>query len=312
MGTEQWHADIEVTESIVKTCLQDQFPALAPIKSIRCIGEGWDNKVFLINEKIIFRFPRREIAVELIERENNLLKNLQSLFTVDIPKPGYIGHPSIDYPYPFHGYVMIDGVSGCHANLSAQERVASLPILATFLKQLHNINEAEALAIGAKPQLIDRTNLSRMVDSLNERIDKIIARELCSIHRIVFQEEMKKAQEINLSLANKCLVHGDLYCRHLLFNQKKLTGIIDWGDAGINHRSVDLAVIWSFYPKSCHSLFFTMYGEVDSSAWQYARFLALYGMLTVLLYAHDINDALLVTESMDAIKRINPALLVDK
>jgi len=47
MTTEQWQADIEVTEALVKTSIENQFPALAPIATLQYLGEGWDNKVFL-------------------------------------------------------------------------------------------------------------------------------------------------------------------------------------------------------------------------------------------------------------------------
>jgi aminoglycoside phosphotransferase (APT) family kinase protein len=311
MSGEQWHADIEVTETVVKACVQDQFPVLSPIQSIRCIGEGWDNKVFLVNEKIIFRFPRRKIAIELIERENDLLKSLQSMFSLDIPNPQYIGKPTEDYPYPFQGYPMIKGISGCHANLKVQDRITSLPTLAAFLKQLHSIDEQKAFAIGAKPQILERINVKKMVNALNERVEKIIDRKLCRINKVVFQEEITTVQKINLPSHEKCLIHGDLYCRHLFFNDGKLTGIIDWGDAGINNKSVDLSVIWSFYPSTCHSLFFELYGAVDLATWRYARFLALYSMFTTLLYGHDIGDDLLATESRDSIKRINADLFAD-
>src|ERR1700722_16468186 len=190
MSREPWHADIQVTDELVKTCLQDQFSSLAPIKTIQCIGEGWDNKVYLVNEKIIFRFPRRKIGVELIERENCLLKNLQLMFSLDIPNPQYIGHPSKHYPYPFHGYTMIKGISACHANLSLPDRIANLPKLANFLKQLHSIDESKALMLGAKPQMFDRTIASRLVKALTERIDKVMNLTLCRINQEVFQPEM--------------------------------------------------------------------------------------------------------------------------
>ena len=308
MSREPWHADIQITDEFVRTCLQDQFPFLAPIKTMQCIGEGWDNKVFLVNEKIIFRFPRRKIGAELIERENNLLKNLQSMFSLDIPNPQYIGHPTENYPYPFHGYTMIKGISTYHANLSLQDRIANLPKLANFLKQLHGIDESKALSLGAKPQMFDRSIASRLVKALNERIDKVMNQKLCHVNQEVFQQEMIAAQKINLS-DDKCLVHGDLYSRHLLFNEGQLTGIIDWGDVGINHKSIDLSVIWSFYPRHCHSLFFELYGTVDSATWQYARFVALHVMFAMLLYGHDIGNEFLMTESMDTIKRINMDLL---
>jgi len=309
MNNEQWHADIEVNKALVQACLQDQFPSLMPIKSLRCIGEGWDNSVFLINETIVFRFPRRKIAIKLIENENNLLKNLQSRFEVTIPYPEYIGQPTTRYPYPFHGYSLIKGISGCHAQLNNQQRIANLPALAHFLKQLHSIDEKNALALGAKLQVFDRTNVIQTVNTLRERVDKILARNICHINQTVFEQETAIISQLKLS-DERCLVHGDLYCRHLLFDHATLTGIIDWGDAGINHRAVDLSVMWSFYPESAHPHFFQLYGKVDATTWQYARFLGLYIMLTVLLYGHDIDDNLLVTEAKQAVNRINSALLI--
>ena len=310
MASEQWHADILITGEIAKKCIENQFPVLMPITAIRCIGEGWDNKVFLVDEHIIFRFPRRKIAVETITRENTVLKNIQILnLDVEVPNPKYIGYPTSLYPYPFHGYEMLQGVSGCHAQLSMQDRISSLARLAHFLKRLHSVDKSQAIAMGAEAQLFDRTNTSKAVNALNERVEKITVRKIVNIDKDQFQHEMKQIQKINLPADDKCLVHGDLYCRHLMFNNGQLTGIIDWGDTGINNESIDLSVIWSFYPASCHQQFFEIYGAVDPVTWQYARFFAIYSAFTIMLYGYDIDDTLLVQEAIDTIKRINPALL---
>lgn len=309
--TEEWHADIQITDELVRDCLREQFRLLVPIKSIRHIGEGWDNNAFLVNEKNIFRFPRRKVAVELIERENKVLNNLPTFENLAVPTPKYIGHPSPRYPYPFQGYDMIMGVSAYQAHLSDQERIASLVTFTKFLKQLHTIDEAHALALGAAPQVFDRTAVSKAVATLHERATKIMARKICRINEEHLQQEMALPQQLSLPYHDKCLVHGDLDCRHLIFNKKQLTGVIDWGDMGINNKSIDLAAIWSFYPSSCHSQFFKFYGVVDPATWQYARFLGLYTDFTLMLYGADMGDALLVTEAISAVKRINASLLID-
>ena len=74
----------------------------------------------------------------------------------------------------------------------------------------------------------------RAINSLSERVEKINTRNIASINLSVFNEEMKTASGISLP-KTKVLVHGDLYCRHLMFDQEKLVGIIDWGDVGINN-----------------------------------------------------------------------------
>jgi aminoglycoside phosphotransferase (APT) family kinase protein len=316
MAIEQWHPDIEVTEDLVSIAIEDQFPDLAPIKTIKCIGAGWDNKAFLVNNQIVFRFPHRQIAVALIERENCVLKKLnliinQEKTNIKIPNPLYIGMPSVIYPYMFHGYHIIKGVSGCHAGLTMQERIASLRPLALFLKQLHAITEKQAIVFGGKLQLYDRTKVDSVVAALDERVDKIVDRKIVGINKALYQAEMQKGKKIKLPIDDKVLVHGDLYCRHMMFNQGMLTGIIDWGDVGINNRAVDLAVIFSFYPEDTYKIFFDIYGEVDSHTWAYARFLGLNSALLVMLYAHDIGDVLLVKEAINAIKRINPELILN-
>ncbi|WP_408005676.1 phosphotransferase [Rickettsiella massiliensis] len=45
------------------------------------------------------------------------------------------------------------------------------------------------------------------------------------------------------------LVHGNLYYKHLLFQQGQLSGVIDWGDMSISHPVVDYAILWSFSQK---------------------------------------------------------------
>ena len=55
MAHEQWHPEIEITDNLVKICIEEQFPALAPIKTIQLIGQGWDNKVFLIDDTIMVK-----------------------------------------------------------------------------------------------------------------------------------------------------------------------------------------------------------------------------------------------------------------
>jgi len=190
------------------------------------------------------------------------------------------------------------------------ERIRSITKLAKFLKFLHSISENEAVKIGAKPQVFDRTKTDGIVKALNERVDKISARDITYINKSVFHHEMSIAKSINLP-PNKVLVHGDLYCRHLMFHEGELTGVIDWGDVGINSPAIDLAVIFSFYPPITHQTFLDVYGKVDEKTWNYARFLGLHSAITFMLYGHDVGDALLVAEAINAIKRINPLLFVE-
>jgi aminoglycoside phosphotransferase (APT) family kinase protein len=304
---EEWHADIDITEDLVVRCIVESFSELV-IQSICLLGEGWDNKVFLINDSIVFRFPRKKSTAILLEQENQVLQKLE-VKQLLIPRPIYIGKPTSDYPYTFHGYHLIAGENAYCSQLTELERIASLPALANFIRQLHSIDADAALAMGAERQSLDRTEGNKIVDVLTERVMKIIDRQVVSIDMTCFKDEMTIAQTINLDNYPKCLVHGDLDVRHLIFKDKKLFGIIDWGMVGINNKAIDLSLIWGFYSAEQHQQFFDCYGYVESDVWQYARFLAIYSGLSLLVYGADIQDAGLVSEAKMSLRNISPGLL---
>lgn len=307
MAKEEWHPDVDVTDSLANSLIQSQFESIGPIRTLTCIGEGWDNKVYLVNDALIFRFPHREISSQLIARENQVLAHIHDLMPLDVPHPHYHGHPTDTYPFVFHGYQKIEGVSASHAHLTLAQRENSVAPLALFLKALHQIPEETALRYGASHQVFDRSDITRLLTLLEKRVDKLINEKIADIDQTVFNQEITLAKSIKLPTVNT-LVHGDLYSRHLMFNEGRLTGIIDWGDTGINIPAVDLGVVYSFYPPTCHAEFFKIYGTIDSHAHAFARFIGLYIALTVLLYARDMQDRLLESEARQGIQWISPDL----
>lgn len=311
MNTEEWHADIEITEETVKEILHEQFSSLN-IEDIKYMSEGWDNIIFLVNKNIIFRVPRRKAAIRLMERENILLNNLPSFPNIQTPVLKYQIRPTIMHPYPGQCYEMIKGCSGYQASLSEQDRSENIIILANFLKQLHSIDENQAREMGAISQGFgSRANIDETIKVFKERVDEILTRKIIDINMVYLRDEINIVQEMVLPEDN-CFVHGDLDCRHLIFNKKKLTGIIDWGDTDITNRAIDLAIVWTFFPGDCHCKFYEIYGLVDPQIWKFARFLGLYSAFSHVLYSVDLKDNLLFTESTNSIKRINSNLLIDE
>jgi len=67
-----WKPDWVVTPELAKSLVEMAFPTLKPV-SVREFDVGWDNSVFLVNNSFVFRFPRRRIAVPLMETEVRLL-----------------------------------------------------------------------------------------------------------------------------------------------------------------------------------------------------------------------------------------------
>jgi hypothetical protein len=73
----EWTAEVTVDEELARRLIREQFPDLAA-RSARLLAESWDNTVWLVDETRVFRFPRREIAVPLVERDLAVLPHLES------------------------------------------------------------------------------------------------------------------------------------------------------------------------------------------------------------------------------------------
>src|SRR3954470_11857510 len=84
-------------------------------RTLTQIGEGWDNTVWLADERWAFRFPRREVAVPGVERELAVLGELAPQLPLPIPVPEFVGEPGEQFPWPFFGAELVPGVELCDA-----------------------------------------------------------------------------------------------------------------------------------------------------------------------------------------------------
>ena len=175
-----WLAEHAISPEHAAELIGHQFPELAPVTT-RLIGEGWDNMAYMINDKYIFRFPRRKVAVELIENEIRLLPFVQDKVKLQIPVLQFIGEPSDAYPWPFAGYAYLAGRESCDAHLSHDNLCRNAPILAEFLKTLHSIPIAEAEHLGVTYDKRDRVLPSTRLPMINTNLAAINALDLYDI-----------------------------------------------------------------------------------------------------------------------------------
>jgi ribosomal-protein-alanine N-acetyltransferase len=300
-----WLPDFEFKPEELKNFLISKDPVFKNVHMPELIDHGWDNDVYILKaDKIIFRCPRRKIAATLIQRENYALEFLKGKLNLAIPDPYYkfIGPPV--YPYPFHGYRLLDGEAVHKAHLSNNDRASNICDFALFLKKLHSISAEDALNAGVDFQVFDRTNSRNIYEQINQRINTQWFKKEDSLYLSKIKELSDAAMSVTLNKNKLVIVHGDLYCKHLLFKDKKITSIIDWGDVGLNHPVIDLASLYSIFPKSCHDEFYDIYGYISDDIKIYAQFLAIHSALACLDFATTNNDQQLSDESKKAIKEI--------
>lgn len=282
---------IVMEEGLVKEIVKKQFPELK-INVIKKIGEGFDNTVFCLNNEILLRFPRREIAVAILNIERKLLPVIYHQFELKTTVPILDGKPSELFPWPFLGYNFISGKSPIQLNRT--ERILMIEPIANFLKNLHSIGFDELKDINLPNDELRRLDINFRKPQLEKYIQQGIQKKLIEDEQKI-NDYIESLVEIG-SETPLVLVHGDLHFKNMIVNeQNQLEGIIDWGDAHIGNRELDLSIIYSLIPYDMRSAFYEIYGNVSEASKKLAQFKAVYTTIVLLLYANDQKDDSLVS-----------------
>jgi aminoglycoside phosphotransferase (APT) family kinase protein len=262
-----WAAEVVVEEKLVRRLLA-QFPGLE-VRSLRRLAEGWDNSVWVVDERYAFRFPRRAIAIPGVEREIAVLPRLAPLLPLPVPRPVFVSGPVEDYPWPFFGCELLAGIEVGDAALDDDARLEVALELARFLRTLHSVDLDVPLPLdfNGRADMPKRTALAREELAELERLG--LWRAPQRVTRLLDEAERLPPPEPPV------LVHGDLHFRHVLVEGSAPSGVIDWGDVCRSDPAIDLPLLWSFVPPEGRGAFLAAYGEVNEAQLLRARVLAL-------------------------------------
>lgn len=296
----QWEAEQIIEPPMALQLIREQFPELA-VKNIRLLGVGWDNTAFIVDEELIFRFPRRKIALPLLEAEWCALPKLATRLPLPIPIPQWKGLPTANFSWPFIGYRMLPGFTACHANLSEDDRIALAEAIAQFLSILHAIPKSdisECHILGNNQSRIDGTLLTEKIKKSFEELSLLGLLE----NKKELELLVSNLQDFRAPL-NSFVVHGDFYVRHLLVDEKHhLAGVIDWGDIHLGDPAIDLAIAHSFLPIQAHESFRKAYGEISESTWVLAKLRAIYSSTLLILFGYHSGDPTIMREGFRSLK----------
>jgi len=297
----QWEADITLTQEDATRLVERQFPELAPAR-LEPLGTGWDNTAYRVNRRWVFRFPRRHIAVGLLENEARILPRLASHLPLRVPQPVWHGHPEGAYPYPFAGYELLPGVTACAVEWTPGERLRNAPLLGRFLAALHGLPvDDETLAQGPGDELA-RADLRKRAPITLERLAEVEARHP-AVEGAAVRAWVSRLVDTPPWTRRPCWVHGDLYARHLLVDEHHtVTGVLDWGDVHLGDPAIDLTIAFTFLPPEARGAFREAYGDIDEATWNRARFRAFQYGTALLHYGPSVGDEAITRVGWDALR----------
>ncbi len=206
----------------MKDIIEKEFGLI--VHNIIILGEGYDSIAYLVNNEYIFKQSKHNIAKINLKREIQVLNYLKGKITLQIPNIEYYSEK-----YSVCGYKEIKGnklTPSIYRNLSGDEKDMLAQDIALFLRELHSITLPDIE--GLESDIMD--DYCSDYDTLRETIyDKIPDKSkeyIDSLYKRIFDDK-------RISQYDKAICHNDLSCNHIIMQNNRVVGIIDFGDAAI-------------------------------------------------------------------------------
>jgi aminoglycoside 2''-phosphotransferase len=221
--------------------LQACFPSLR-VERYTALGEGWDSVALLVNDQDVFRFAKRPDAAVRQAREAELLPLLADQLPLPIPR---FTHTWADPAWPgkrIVGYRVIPGEQLTPDRARPRHRVTQAAQLGEFVSALHAVPVEAARrhgALGGDAASQREAYRGFFATVRSNMLPLFTAREQAAI--VAFWTQY--LDDDTCFSFTPTVVHRDLITEHVLVDPATghLTGIIDWGDAGIDDPAVDFA-----------------------------------------------------------------------
>ena len=291
-----WDAELTVDEGLARRLLEEQFPDLASLPIVP-LGAGWDNTVYTVGQDWVFRFPRREVVLPGFRLEIDFLPKLAPLLPFAIPVPERIGEPSDAFPWPFFGALKLPGVELGDAPETDRETLAV--DLARFLTTLHRDEAVQAVGRPLPENWTRRADMKLRVPYVLDKLAELDALWRAPARVRALLEDARSLPPPR----PKAVCHGDFHFRHVLVEDGRMRGVIDWIDLCRGEPALDLQIVWSVLPTDARPAFFAEYGDVDEETLLRARVIAFHLAAALLDYGHQEGLPALEREALASLDR---------
>lgn len=264
------------------TTIKQAYPELE-IESVEPNLDGQYNTVLVVNDQLIFRFPRFEAGIEQLALETEILTAVQPYISLNVPNPIYRNFDTAVVGQSFMGYQKIAGGGlwpKVFAGLETAVKARIAEQLATFLRELHQVPIRDLVETPLP--------ISDGVDEWEDVYGRI-EEKLFPYMRLDAAKSVAAHFENYFASGMRyqpCLRHGDFGTGNILYDPEKgqINGIIDFGFTVLGDPATDFAGLITYGKEFVQSMT-PYYPELESywdRIWFYrgtfALFDALYGI----------------------------------
>ncbi|MCW5853639.1 MAG: aminoglycoside phosphotransferase family protein [Anaerolineae bacterium] len=279
------HADeVDTDASLVRRLLAPQFPAWADLPIAPVPSAGTDNALYRLGDNMVVRLPRIHWAVHLVDKEYHWLPKLAPRLPLAIPVPLAKGMPADDFPWPWAVYRWLDGEDRTPEGDATRHQIAV--DMAAFILALQRIDPPSQPSPG--PLDSDR-GVPLAVRDPATRI------AIAALRGMLDTDALTSAWEAALDApvwhGPPVWLHGDLRPGNFLYQQGRLSAVIDFGCLGVGDPACDLQVAWNLLAGDARDAFRAAL-QVDDATWARGRGWALSVGVIALPYYQTTNPDL--------------------
>lgn len=204
------------------------------VQNMIVLGQGLDSTAYLVNNEYIFKQSKHDEARNNLKREIRVLNYLKGKITLQIPDIEYYSQE-----YSICGYKEIKGNKlspDSYNSFSDDEKDTLAQDIALFLREMHAIPLPDI--DGLELHVIDdyRSDYETLRETVYDKIPDKSKRYIDDLYKRILNDK-------RISQYDKALCHNDLSCNHILIQDNKAVGIIDFGDAAVTDRDKDFVYL---------------------------------------------------------------------
>ncbi len=217
----------------IKKIIESEFGIT--IFNIEVLGQGLDSIAYSVNDEYIFRQSKYDEVRINLRKEVQILNYLKGKVTLKIPEIEYYSEK-----YGICGYKEIKGeklTPTIYQTMSDAEKDKLAQDIALFIREMHSlplpdINELELNVIDDY-----KSDYEALKDIIYDKIPDTSKEYIENLYARIFDDERIS------QYYDKALCHNDLSCNHIIIQNNKAVGIIDFGDAAITDKDKDFVYL---------------------------------------------------------------------
>ena len=216
----------------IKEIIEKEFGLI--ISDIKVLGEGLDSVAYHVNKDYIFKKSKHQEARDNLKKEIQVLNYIKGKVTLQIPEIEYYSEK-----YSVCGYKEIKGTlltPKMYEQLSDVEKDNLAKDIASFLKELHSLPLPDINDLKLDVLEDYENDYKELKDKIYNKISEKVKEYLDSLFERVLNDERITKYEV-------ALCHNDLSCNHIVINNNKVVGIIDFGDVATTDRDKDFVYL---------------------------------------------------------------------